>query len=228
MKIKKQKASRTKYKSISSSERALIIHYIEQYKYSTTHVSMITGHNASTIKAIYSVYKKQGRINKKAKRDKILNLTFRFILFVADDMYIFQQCSQGSLTKLSVDSQESQHLLVEEGQDIKQTSHEQAIKKLLQINKPKIIDLLDNCMAIDTFEKQLKLMQQQEFPSRQFSSLKLSPDSSKWEYGNFAMRNNFNQYSGLFSKKQEDKGEEEESKSIIMRKLQEQYRLMKM
>ncbi|CAD8180192.1 unnamed protein product [Paramecium octaurelia] len=221
MKIKKQKASRTKYKSISSSERALIIHYIEQYKYSTSHVSMITGHNASTIKAIYSVYKKQGRINKKAKRDKILNLTFRFILFVADDI-------QGSLTKLNVDSLESQHLLVEEGQVNIQTSQEQAIKKILQINKPKIIDLLDNSMAIDTFEKEFKLIQQHEFPSRQFSSLKFQPDSYKWEYGNFVMRNNFNQFLGLFSKKQEDKQEEEESKSIIVRKLQEQYRLMKM
>lgn len=50
---------------------------------------MITGHNASTIKAIYQIYKKEGRINKKVKRDKILNLSYGLMLFVVDDMYIF-------------------------------------------------------------------------------------------------------------------------------------------
>ncbi|CAD8174989.1 unnamed protein product [Paramecium pentaurelia] len=221
MKIKIQKASRSKYKSISSSERALIINYIEEYKYSTSHVSMITGHNASTIKAIYSVYKKQGRINKKAKRDKILNLTFGIILFVVDDI-------QGNLTKISMDSQESQHQIIEEGQFKLSTCHEQAIKKNLEQNKHKIISLLDNATSLDTFNREVNLITQQEYPSEQFSSLKLLSHSSRREQANFKMNNNFRSFFGLFSENQEDLAKDGDSKSIIVKKLHEQYELMKM
>lgn len=50
-------------------------------------VSMITGHNASTIKAIYQVYKKEGRVHKKDKRDKVLNVVTQLQLYMVDDTY---------------------------------------------------------------------------------------------------------------------------------------------
>ncbi|CAD8077572.1 unnamed protein product [Paramecium primaurelia] len=223
MKIKKQKALRSKYKSINSSERALIINYIEEYKYSTAHVSMITGHNASTIKAIYQVYKKQGRINKKVKRDKILNLKFQFMLFVYDD-------PKGNLTKINVEQHEYQKQIVEDQHMNQSNSQEQAIKRILECNQIKIMNLLDNANAIDTFKQEMKIIQSQELPSQQFSSLQLIPCFNIKENNQtkFLMKYNLKFISNLFSQKQDDTKEDEESKLSVEKKLNEQYRLMRM
>ncbi|CAD8084703.1 unnamed protein product [Paramecium sonneborni] len=223
MKIKKQKALRSKYKSINSSERALIIHYIEQYKYSTSHVSMITGHNASTIKAIYQIYKKEGRINKKVKRDKILNLSYGLMLFVVDDI-------NGNLTRISIEQHETQKQIVEEEQVNTSKSYEQSIKQVLEQNKHKIVSFLDNVEAIDTFIKEVKIICQQEFPSQQFCNLRLSSCfkiNDKKNVDQTIKKNIQNSFYNL-SENQENTNSDEKSKSIVIKKLNEQYRQMKM
>ncbi|CAK71953.1 unnamed protein product (macronuclear) [Paramecium tetraurelia] len=165
-KIKKQKNYRSKYNSINSNERALIIQYIEQYKYSTSHVqlnnfqvSLITGHNISTIKAIYSVYKKEGRVQKKEKRDKILNITTQVLLLVVDD-------TNGKCVKLGEEIQKFE-AIKEEDKNIRD-SKEKMIQELLQNKKCQILSLLTNQQAVNNFTQDVNNIGQEKALSNEF------------------------------------------------------------
>ncbi|CAD8133647.1 unnamed protein product [Paramecium pentaurelia] len=48
-------------------------------------IAQITGHNLSTIKAIYRIYRNEGRINKKEKRDRELHTQKNVAVFVVDE-----------------------------------------------------------------------------------------------------------------------------------------------
>ncbi|CAK56792.1 unnamed protein product (macronuclear) [Paramecium tetraurelia] len=183
---------------------------------------MITGHNASTIKAIYQVYKKQGRINKKVKRDKVLNSTFQFMLFVADDPH-------ANLSKISVEQYEFQKQIAEEQQMNLSNSHEQAITRILEQNKLKIMNLLDNSTALDTFNQEMKMISSQDHPSQQFSTLNLSCFScNEKNQPSFLMNKNTQFLPDLISENQEYVEDDGKNKLKILKKLNEQYRQMKM
>ncbi|CAD8171723.1 unnamed protein product [Paramecium pentaurelia] len=153
MKIKKQKNQRSKYQSINSSERALVIQYIKEYKYSTSHVSMITGHNISTIKAIYKVYKKEGRVLKKEKRDKILNVVAQVQIFVVDD-------TKQSLANLGEEIKEFK--AVKDNDNYVRVQTEQMIKELLQKKQFQILSLLSNQQAVEIYKKDMNTVLQQK------------------------------------------------------------------
>ncbi|CAD8172437.1 unnamed protein product [Paramecium octaurelia] len=183
---------------------------------------MITGHNASTIKAIYQVYKKQGRINKKVKRDKVLNQTFQFMLFVVDDPH-------SNLTKISVEQHEFQKLIAEEQHMNLSNSQEQAITRILEQNKLKIMNLLDNASALDTFNQEMNLISSQDHPSQQFSTLNLSCFRCKEKnQPTFLISKNKQFLTDLISENQEDVEDDEKNKFRILKTLNEQYRQMKM
>ncbi|CAK77499.1 unnamed protein product (macronuclear) [Paramecium tetraurelia] len=167
MKIKKQKNQRSKYKCLNSSERALIIQYIEEYKYSTSHVSLITGHNISTIKAIYQVYKKEGRIQKKEKRDKILNSIAQVQLFVVDDMNekLINLGYQTEEFKVSNDDDSS-------AKEFK----EQMLKELIQKKQSQILSLLSNQQAVLRFTNDINTILQQKTITNEFSFI--TPNST--------------------------------------------------
>lgn len=50
-------------------------------------IANLTGHNLSTIKAIYRIYKNEGRIYKKEKRDKQTKIKQNVIVLVVDEKY---------------------------------------------------------------------------------------------------------------------------------------------
>ncbi|CAD8156551.1 unnamed protein product [Paramecium octaurelia] len=161
-KIKKQKNQRSKYNRVNSNERALIIQYIEEYKYSTSHVSLITGHNISTIKAIYSVYKKEGRVQKKEKRDKILYITTQVLLLVVDD-------TKESCVQLGEEIQKFEAI---KEQDKKVgDSKEKMIKELLQNKKCQILCLLPNEQAVSNFTLDMNTIDQQKTLSNEFLNI---------------------------------------------------------
>ncbi|CAD8078846.1 unnamed protein product [Paramecium sonneborni] len=162
MKIKKEKIQRSKYKSISSDERELIIQYIEQYKYSSSHVSIITGHNISTIKAIYQVYKREGRIQKKQKRDKILKITSQVLFFVADDM-------KESFVKLGEDIKEFLDVK-DDNTDIRDFK-ENMLKQQLINNKSRIFCQLVNQQAKNNFLEEMNIMIKQNALTKEFSTI---------------------------------------------------------
>ncbi|CAD8168797.1 unnamed protein product [Paramecium octaurelia] len=159
MKIKKYKHQRSKYKSINSCERALIIQYIEEYKYSPSNVSLITGHNISTIKAIYQVYKKEGRILKKERRDKILNSVAQVQLFVVDDM-------NGQLINLGYQTYEFK--VRNDNDSSAQELKEQMIKELMQEKQSLILSLLSNQQAVQRFTNDINTLMQQKNITNQF------------------------------------------------------------
>ncbi|CAD8062443.1 unnamed protein product [Paramecium primaurelia] len=167
MKIKKQKNKRSKYKSINSNERALIIQYIEEYKYSTSHVSLITGHKTSTIKAIYQVYKKEGRINKKEKRDKILNITTQVILVVADD-------TNKSYVKLGEEIKEFKSVNDEDNNV--RDSKEKMIKEQLLNKKYQILNSLTKQQAVENFTQEMNTIIQQKALTNEFLIIKQNSD----------------------------------------------------
>ncbi|CAD8071418.1 unnamed protein product [Paramecium primaurelia] len=160
MKIKKQKNHRSKYQSINSSERELIIQYIKEYKYSTSHVSMITGHNISTIKAIYKVYKNEGRVQKKDKRDKILNVVSQVQIFMVDEI-------KQSLANIGEEITEYKGLKDNDHYVREQT--EQMIKQLLQKKQFQILSKLSNQQAIEIFKTEMNSFFQQKSLTNDFS-----------------------------------------------------------
>ncbi|CAD8073847.1 unnamed protein product [Paramecium sonneborni] len=183
MKIKKLKNKRSKYKSINSNERALIIQYIEEYKYSTSHVSMITGHNKSTIKAIYQVYKKEGRVYKKEKRDRILNITAQVLLFVVDDL-------NESFVRLGEEFKDFK-TVNEEDSDIIDFK-EQLIKEQLINKKCQILSLLVNQQAENNFTEEMNTIIEQQsltndfriFQERQSIKVSINRKQEKCSYIN--------------------------------------------
>ena len=83
---------KSKYKTISSDERSYILKQFIDRGLTATQVflyiikvSQETGHNLSTIKAIFRVYKKEGRVHKKIKRDMHLRLIRHYAVLVYDD-----------------------------------------------------------------------------------------------------------------------------------------------
>ncbi|CAK69892.1 unnamed protein product (macronuclear) [Paramecium tetraurelia] len=80
-----QQSKKQKYKSISSDERQQVIKLFLENAYSANQIANITGHNLSTIKAIYRIYKKEGRIYKKEKRDKQIKIKKNVVLLVIDE-----------------------------------------------------------------------------------------------------------------------------------------------
>ncbi|CAD8162567.1 unnamed protein product [Paramecium pentaurelia] len=74
-----------KYKSVNSEERSKIINYFIEGSLSASQIAQITGHNLSTIKAIFRIYRNEGRINKKEKRDRELHIQKNVAVFIVDD-----------------------------------------------------------------------------------------------------------------------------------------------
>ncbi|CAD8149957.1 unnamed protein product [Paramecium octaurelia] len=80
-----QQSKKQKYKSVSSDERQQIIKLFLENAYSANQIANLTGHNLSTIKAIYRIYKNEGRIYKKEKRDKQIKIKKNVVVFVIDE-----------------------------------------------------------------------------------------------------------------------------------------------
>ncbi|CAK61572.1 unnamed protein product (macronuclear) [Paramecium tetraurelia] len=83
MNIKPEK--KQKYKSVNSEERSKIINYFIEGSLSASQIAQITGHNLSTIKAIFRIYRNEGRINKKEKRDREVHIQKNVAVFIVDD-----------------------------------------------------------------------------------------------------------------------------------------------
>ncbi|CAK80162.1 unnamed protein product (macronuclear) [Paramecium tetraurelia] len=74
-----------KYQSVNSEERLKIIKYFIEGSLSASQIAQITGYNLSTIKAIFRVYRNEGRIDKKQKRDRELHAQKNVAVFIVDE-----------------------------------------------------------------------------------------------------------------------------------------------
>ncbi|CAD8160231.1 unnamed protein product [Paramecium octaurelia] len=80
-----KQSKRQKYNSVSSDDRQKIIKMFLENDYSAIQIAHLTGHNLSTIKAIYRIYKNEGRINKKERRDRQINIQQNVVVLMVDE-----------------------------------------------------------------------------------------------------------------------------------------------
>lgn len=76
-----------KDKKLSNCFWKMLIRPNKYFKF-IVQIANLTGHNLSTIKAIYRIYKNEGRINKKEKRDKQIKIKQNVIVLVVDEKYL--------------------------------------------------------------------------------------------------------------------------------------------
>ncbi|CAK80461.1 unnamed protein product (macronuclear) [Paramecium tetraurelia] len=80
-----KQSKRQKYNSVCSDDRQKIIKMFLENDYTAIQIAQLTGHNLSTIKAIYRIYKNEGRINKKERRDRQINIQQNVVVLMVDE-----------------------------------------------------------------------------------------------------------------------------------------------
>ncbi|KAM3129446.1 hypothetical protein pb186bvf_018438 [Paramecium bursaria] len=128
---------KSKYKTISSDERSYILKQFIDRGLTATQVSQETGHNLSTIKAIFRVYKKEGRVHKKLKRDMHLKLIRHYAVLLYDD-----EKSQPQFEFLQAKRKITNHI-IREGQDC-QDHVENELRNQIDSSKVKVLQYLNS------------------------------------------------------------------------------------
>ncbi|CAD8075105.1 unnamed protein product [Paramecium primaurelia] len=143
-------SKRQKYNSISSDERQNIIKMFLENDYSAIQIAHLTGHNLSTIKAIYRIYKNEGRINKKERRDRQINIKQNVVVLMLDD----------NTRKMKIISkQQLKQELILKNTEYNYEPIQNTINQTLQNSTDDIIKHLDSISSKQCFNQQIQKAQ---------------------------------------------------------------------
>ncbi|CAD8168706.1 unnamed protein product [Paramecium pentaurelia] len=143
-------SKRQKYNSISSDERQNIIKMFLENDYSAIQIAQLTGHNLSTIKAIYRIYKNEGRINKKERRDRQINIKQNVVVLMVDD----------NTRKMKIiRKQQLKQELILKNTEYNYESIQNTINQTLQNSTDDIIKQLDSLSSKQCFNQQIQKAQ---------------------------------------------------------------------
>ncbi|CAD8083792.1 unnamed protein product [Paramecium sonneborni] len=186
--IKQEKKQR--YKSVNSEERLKIIKYFIEGSLSASQIAQITGHNLSTIKAIFRIYKNEGRINKKEKRDRELHIQKNVAVFVVDEKtrylnLIFKQHMKQEVILRSHDQ------FSEQQNDI--------INETLQQSANEVRNNMNSYQSKKNFDQALKRIQTNGIKEEDFQNISLKDNFQTNTYTQI----NGSTISNLFKNKQE-------------------------
>ncbi|CAD8087681.1 unnamed protein product [Paramecium sonneborni] len=163
----------TKYKPIPGDERIQIVKALVNSKMSASQVSDLTGYNLSTIKAIYRVYKQEGRMWKKEKRDQLVKVVQNFAICMIDE-------AQNTIQLLAAKSIMSDQIKNQNEIEISDDKTHQKSIHFFKENESKISLLLKDEKSRQELSKQFQTLNSKEFQYISKSPLN-SKHSLKWK-----------------------------------------------
>ncbi|CAD8172836.1 unnamed protein product [Paramecium octaurelia] len=165
--------STTKYKPIPGNERIQIVKALVNSKMSPSQVSDLTGYNLSTIKAIYRVYKQEGRMWKKEKRDQLVKVIQNFAICLIDE-------ATNTIQLMAVKSTKSDQIKNNNDLEIlEDKTHENSIK-FFKENESKLSLIIKDQNQKEELKKQFQTLNITEFQDISKSALK-PKHSLKWK-----------------------------------------------
>ncbi|CAD8073334.1 unnamed protein product [Paramecium sonneborni] len=188
MNIKLEKKQR--YKSVNSEERLKIIKYFLEGSLSASQIAQVTGHNLSTIKAIFRIYRNEGRINKKQKRDRELHIQKNVAVFVVDEkkrslnLILKQQTKQEVILR-------SHDQFYEQQNDI--------VNETIQQSVNEVINNMNSYQSKQNFDQALKIMLKDGFNGDDFINISTMVNQQSNTYSQI----NGSAISNLFKNKQQ-------------------------
>ncbi|CAD8176172.1 unnamed protein product [Paramecium octaurelia] len=136
-----------KYQSVNSEERLKIIKYFIEGSLSASQIAQITGYNLSTIKAIFRVYRNEGRIDKKQKRDRELHAQKNVAVFIVDE--------ETRYLKFIVKQQTKKEVILRSHEKFMETSND-IVNITLQKAENEIRNNLSNLQSKRNFDESLE------------------------------------------------------------------------
>ncbi|CAD8161603.1 unnamed protein product [Paramecium pentaurelia] len=182
-----KQSKKQKYKSVSSDERQQIIKLFLENAYSANQIANLTGHNLSTIKAIYRIYKNEGRIYKKEKRDKQIKIKQNVIVLVVDE--------KTRHMNIIAKQQQKQELIIK-NEEIPYLSFENTINETFLNSAGDVLKHLDSLESKQCFNQTIKKVKIQSLEIKDFQEIKENTNQVKER---IKIQSQIQQFRNLFS-----------------------------
>ncbi|CAD8080066.1 unnamed protein product [Paramecium sonneborni] len=165
--------------------------------FSATQIAHLTGHNLSTIKAIYRIYKNEGRINKKERRDRQIQIKKNMLVLVVDE----------KTKKMNViaKNQLKQDLILK-NIDQPQESFQNTINETLQNSVNDVLQQLDSQQSKQFFNTMIKNAQKDGLEIKEFQEIsEFSEEVSQ----RFKIQSQVQYFRNLFSPKEKSQQQQQ-------------------
>ncbi|CAD8081488.1 unnamed protein product [Paramecium sonneborni] len=186
-----QQSKKQKYKSVSSDERQKIIKMFLENAFSATQIAHLTGHNLSTIKAIYRIYKNEGRIKKKERRDREIQIRQNVLVFVVDE----------KTKKMNIIAkQQLQKDLILKNLEYPQESFQNTINETFQNSAKDVLQHLDSLQKKQCFNSIIKKAQIDGLEIKEFQEIS---QFSNQVNQSFKIQSQYQYFRNIFSPKEQ-------------------------